>query len=130
MSAYRSNARPTGTLPASRVLGIIREGWDGGDPFGSAMEGLGAVCDVLCGTGVWGVIPQGWGYWPGAGGPPSLNYCEETGEGYLTSALAIALGIDPADGREPSTDEIAELLHAGAVLDRLVTQCRLAGRDY
>lgn len=127
---YRGRGTVPHVHPASRVLGILRETWDDGDPFGSAMTALGAVCDVLAGCGVWGVIPQGWGYWPGGGGMPRLEYDEQTGEGYHTSAVCEVLGIDPADPAEPSADDIRELLHAGAVFDRIVEQCRLAGVDY
>ena len=116
--------------PGNRVLGVLRETWDDADPFGSAMLGLGAVCDVLAGTGVWGVIPQGWGYWPGAAGVPSLAYDDSTGEGYHTATVCEVLGIDPSDPAEPSADDIRELLHAGAVFDRIVSASRLAGMDY
>lgn len=129
--AFRDAETVPHVHPANPVLEWAREVWDHCDPFGSAMARLGEVCDVLAGTGVWGVIPLDWGYSPGAGVLPlsGLNPYDTDEQGVILYLLEV-IGQDPRHLAEPSTEVIGYLLHAGAVLDRIVTQCRLAGRDY
>jgi hypothetical protein len=95
------------------------------------MMRLGDIADVLAGTGVWGVIPAEWGYSPGAGGVPlsHLDPDDRDENGMVLDLLDI-IGVDPLELAEPSLTAIRHMLHAGAVLHRVVTQCTLNGRDY
>lgn len=47
---------------ASPVLSEVSIGWDSGDPWGSGMSVLGAVCDLLSMLGAEDVIPDSAGY--------------------------------------------------------------------
>jgi hypothetical protein len=120
--AYRDAETIPHTHPGNPVLQWARERWDEGDPFGSAMLALGGIADLLATSGLYNTVPQGWGYSPGAAGP----FLDAEGED-----LAELLGLlEAGELAEPSVQQVRELLHAGAVLDRLITHCRLTGRDY
>lgn len=130
--APRAQYLPTLHHAPNPVLVDLREGWDSGDPFGSAMSYLGAIADVLVAVGLWNTIPHAWGYRPSAGTRPggSLVADHDTGEHETHELVAYAAGIDPAAPAEPDLTTLGYLLHAGAVLDRLISLCQATGRAY
>lgn len=95
-------------MTAHQALNEFRLGWDSGDKWGSAMQALFAICEVL----VWDrneCTPHEWKYCPGLG-----QSCEED---ELEFTLA----------RELSTEV---LIRTGNVLNRYIDLLERYGHDY
>lgn len=114
--------RPFG---ASRVLFLLREGWDHGDRWGSAMMAAGAVCDVATVAGELDSIPDGLQYRPGVG-LLSLTLDDlatgDLADSYEVATLAAAYIAGEITG--------ADLDLAARILDRYLDVLRAAGEDY
>lgn len=106
------------TLPTNSILDAMRDNWDDGDPFGSAMSWLGAICDVLEWNGDGDLARPEWGYRPSVFGADTDSY-EYT-------------EIDEIVGNLPRgrDDALPMLDHAGRVLNRIIDMATLAGLDY
>lgn len=110
----------------NRVIQMAADGWDNGDPWGSGMAALGAVCDVLYAAGASDLIDSGAGFRPGMGQTSDLDQLadcgEEDGEPWETVALAIELRAERID--------LDDLALAGRALHLYLDVVRDAGRDY
>ena len=111
--------------PSNTAIDMMIDGWDAGDPWGSAMCMLHACCTVLQATGDAEKIDPGAGWVPA---PGSL--------GWTTEDLA-----DPANGHDYETSWLAECVDDGTatitdiakatrILSLYADLVRAAGKDY
>lgn len=110
--------------PYPAAIAAVIDGWDGGDPYGSAVSLAFAVCDVAYALDHREplVILD---YRPAAGQSVVLADLVDNADGdvnWETETLAIAV----RDG-EVSEDD---LTHAARCLSRYLRWCELAGLDY
>lgn len=110
---YRRSADPV-------LGGCIADGWDGGDPYGSAMLALGAVCDVLFALDP-NAIPGDWQFRPAMGQTQDLESMalRRDDEGTLTGAEDLTTAELAAELLAGNISE-AGLVHAGNILSRFL----------
>lgn len=113
----RANGVRVGVPTANPVLDLVRDSFDGGDPYGSAILAWFAVADVAYVVGVY--IPADWQYRPGA----FLSEERLRGEGDY-------LAIEILDNLDRGLITEGQLIHAGEVLARYVGFCKRAGVGY
>lgn len=126
---------------AAPALEAFRDDWDAGDPWGSGMAALGAMCDVLHMVERLDLVPEGSGYRPSVMWDPRER---RTMARYLT--MWMSAPEDDADEPE-ELDEYREILNvwrplvagritlddiatAARILSRYLDMVRAAGRDY
>jgi hypothetical protein len=108
----------------SPAIDVMIDGWDGGDPWGSAMSLAFAVCDVALAAGV----PEpGWllKYSPGMSSPNLDEMADETNDSD-TTLEAHLLASAYLDGSVSDAD----LIRAARVLRFYLLMCKRAGFDY
>ena len=115
---------PATSNPENIILTFIREGWDAGDSFGSAMN---ALFPVLRLWELWqdariGTVPAEYG-WRDAGEADVLfDELDQIVDTYVATHseydLAAILTVQDM------------IVHAARVLNRIIEQARLAGTDY
>lgn len=106
------------------VIDLIRDGWDAADPWGTAINALFDLAEVVYAADI--PIPEELGYQPGACEPESLeDMATEHGDGqtpfnvYLFASEYLAGNITERDMRL-----------AALTLNRYCDMCRAAGLDY
>lgn len=104
------SARPT----RNPVLEVMRDTFDSGDAYGSAVMWHFAICDAMQDRSFY--IPGEWEFTPSPFGSDA--------DAYEYQAIDEEL-----DGLDSAT-EARWLTHAGNVLHRYATQLRLSGQDY
>lgn len=106
------------------AIALVRDGWDAGDPWGSAMLALGDVADVMYAAG----LPV----------PEELEYRPSplTDERTLADIVSDDPGTTPYDARVIASECLAgridarTLRLAALTLNRYADACRAAGLDY
>jgi len=103
------------------ALEILRDHFDGGDPWGSAIEAHFQICYSLARGGA--EIPASWEFRLGAFVPSEDDNDpdNEDGDGSL---LGYEFDLLLRQGH------YRNLIHAGEILSRYAAQLKLAGRDY
>ena len=129
------------------IITEARLGWDKGDPWGSGMALLGAVCDLYTALQFefvgHGPVPDELGYRPALG--LSLRNMFTTGFGahdydwadFYVGGVAYALGITVLPDGSDVTASVADwnaapikMLRTMRILNRYLDLVREAGRDY
>ena len=121
---------------ASPVLAVLRSlgDWDAGDPWGSGMSWLGAVCDLAYVAGA--DIPESAGYRPGMGLWDGVT----VGDIAAMHGVSADADLDPTDVTDAHVDLAsayaagtitdADLTTAARILDRYLDAAKAAGRSY
>lgn len=116
--------------PGPVLGGHVADGWDGGDPYGSAMGALGAIADVLFAIDP-NAIPAGWEFRPALGASQDLEAMalrEDETSGELTGAEDLLTAEIAADALSGAITE-SDLVRAGNILSRFI-DCLPEDRKY
>lgn len=99
------------------VLDALRDSFDGGDAWGSALSAHFDIAECLYRNGA--TVPEAWEFWPS----PFLNVGDPL-DPEDASYFAEQIESMMRQGQERN------LIHAGNVLMRYCIQLKLAGQDY
>lgn len=106
------------------VIDYVRDWWDSGDPWGTAINALFDLAEVMYSAGI--PIPEELEYQHGACEPESLEDMATESDGGQTSAGVFVFASAYLSGEITEND----MRLAALTLNRYCDMCRAAGLDY
>lgn len=112
--------------PSNPAIDSLIDSWDHGDPWGSGVLALSAVCDVLEAMGEGGRVDPGAGYAPAkvATHPTLEEMAENADDDFQSDASWLAESVLDGDVTEE------DLARASRILSLYLDLVRAAGKDY